>query len=363
MTRPKISERAGRLEPYVPGKTPEEIAGERGLYPSEVVKLSSNENPLGPPGAALEALANMEEVHRYPSTEEVRSFEEAAAEFVGVPRENIVATPGADGAIEYLCRLFLEVGDLAMSPVPTFQYYRPSVVLTGASFSGFETRKEDGYRVTEELVEGAGEREPEMVFLCSPNNPTGVEVGDRAFMAALEGDPLVLIDEAYAEFSSGGRAPMVPEHDDLVVVRTMSKAFGLAGLRVGYAVVPEWIKREISRVATPFSVSSAAMAAGRAAFEEGEHLRRTVDLVERGRRFLAREFPFRAIESGANFVSFDVSPMIADEVEDGLLDRGVIVRSCSAFPGETDSLVRVTIGTDDENRRAVEAAEDLVSRH
>lgn len=360
MTRPEVTGNARELHPYVPGRTVEEIAAERGLDPSDVVKLSSNENPLGPPPAALEALCELRALHRYPSPDLISSFERAASEHVGVSPGSVVVTPGADGAIDHLCRLFVEDGTVAAAPVPTFQYYRAPVVVNGGRFVEVETDVSRGRVVTDEVWESIVDEGPDVVFLCSPNNPTGVPVGDAALRAAIESGALVVLDEAYAEFSTSNRAPLVEGHENLVVLRTTSKAFGLAGLRVGYAVVPEWMKGELGKVATPFSVNSAGLAAAEAALRDTGHLRETLETVRRGREYLAENLPFASLPSEANFVAIDVSPLTAGEVEEGLLDRGVIVRSCESFPGDTENLVRVSVGTEEENRRAVAAAEDLL---
>lgn len=355
--RDLLGDAATKLDPYVPGKTVDEIAEERGLDPETVVKLSSNENPLGPPESAVEAVRELDDLHRYPSPPLVRRVEEAAAEHAGVDTENVLVTPGADGAIDYLTRLFLGDGDLASAPAPTFQYYRPPSVFQGADFHSVETDPSGGHMVTEEVLTELLRRDPNLLFLCSPNNPTGVTVEEDILERALDGDRVVVLDEAYAEFSPRDRAELVNRHDNLVVLRTLSKAFGLAGLRVGYAVAPRWIREELPRVVTPLSVNAAGLAAAEAALRDAEHLERTRETVERGRRYLAEEFPFPCFDSEANFVAYDVSPHTAADLVDFAADRGVILRDCSSFPGDTENLVRVTVGTAEENRRAVEAAE------
>lgn len=358
--RDLVAERVETLEPYVPGKTVDEIAEERGLDPDSVVKLSSNENPLGPPKSAVEAVRGLEDLHRYPSPPLVRRVEAAAAEHVGVESENVLITPGADGAIDYLTRLFLEEGDLAAAPAPTFQYYHPPSVFQGADFLAVETSPAEGHRVTGDVLEDLLEHHPKILFLCSPNNPTGVGVEDEILEEALDGDRIVVLDEAYAEFSPMSRADWVEEHDNLVVMRTLSKVFGLAGLRVGYAVTPRWIRKELSRVVTPLSVNAAGLAAAEAALRDRGHLEDTLETVEEGRRYLSEELPFPCYESEANFVAFDLSHHTAEEFVDFAADRGVILRDCSSFPGDTENLLRVTVGTEEENRRAVEAAEEFL---
>lgn len=354
--RERVAEKARRLEPYVPGRTVEEIARERDLDAADLVKLSSNENPLGPPESAVGAVRGLEDLHRYPSPPAVERVEAAAARHVGLEPENVFVTPGADGAIDYLTRLFVEDGDTAAAPVPTFQYYRAPVVVNGGSFRGVPTDPVEDHAVTPEVVERALEGDPKLLFLCSPNNPTGRTVPDEALEAALDSGAVVVLDEAYAEFADGDRAALVRERENLVVLRTMSKAFGLAGLRVGYAVAPAWVKEEVQRVVTPLSVNVAGLAAAEAAFRDREYLERSVEMARSGRRQLSEEVPFPAVESEANFVAFDTSPRTAAEVAEAMLDEGVIVRDCSSFPGDTENLLRISAGTEEENARAVEAA-------
>lgn len=358
--RDLIADKARRLSPYVPGKTVEEIARDEGMDPATVVKLSSNENPLGPSPSAIDALRDLTDLHRYPSPPLVESVEQAAADHAGLSPDNVTVTPGADGSLDYLCRLLIENGDIAAAPVPTFQYYRPPIVVNGGDFLPVETDPDQNYAVTTDVVQRALDHDPKILFLCTPNNPTGGTVPRDALDLALDGDRIVILDEAYGEFADRNHAALVKEHDNLVILRTLSKAFGLAGLRVGYSLAPTWVKEEIGRVATPFSVSTAGLVAARAALQDRDHLTKSLEIARAGREHLAEHVPFRALPTQANFVAFDVSPHSAADVEAHMRSRGILVRNCASFPGDTDHLLRITAGTEEENRKAAEAAESFL---
>jgi len=359
LTKPEPADKTRQLEAYVPGKTVDEIAEERGLNPDDVVKLSSNENPLGPPTSAINAVRELKDLHRYPSPKLVEQVEKAAASHAQVEPENVVVTPGADGAIDYLTRLFVEPGTITATPVPTLQYYETPVLFNGGDFVAVPTDPANGHALNLETVEKLLTPDPDILFLCTPNNPTGRPLEPDALDAAIDSDALVVLDEAYAEFSDQNHAPLVERHGDVAILRTLSKAFGLAGLRVGYAVVPEWMKPEIAKVATPLSVNLAGLAAAKTALNDQGHLNRSVETAEEGRRTLSGEMPFDPLPSEANFVAFDTSPHEAATIADKLMYRGAITRSCNSFPGDTENLLRVTAGTEEENRRAIRAAIDL----
>ena len=166
---------------------------------------------------------------------------------------------------------------------------------------------------------------------------------------------LVFVDEAYVEFVDRTLAGLVREYDNLAVGRTFSKVFGLAGLRLGYGIMPEWLVKEYIRAATPFSVSLPALKAGIAALSDVEHLRKSVEITREGREYLREKIPFKVYPSQANFVLVDVAPLKAKAVTENLLRKGVIVRSCDSFREAGDTFIRVTVGTPEQNEKVVKA--------
>jgi histidinol-phosphate aminotransferase len=232
-----------------------------------------------------------------------------------------------DGVIDTLMRILMP-GE-AITPTPTFSYY----AISARAHHGtpvFALRDRD-FAIDPQDILSQVTDETRVVFLCSPNNPSGNLIPESDLQTILEGlegrDAIVFLDEAYVEFSERSMIHLAGEYDNLVVGRTLSKAFGLAGLRVGYGVMSERIRERYLRYATPFAVSSLATAAGIAALGDREHLKQSIELVRHR----------------------------SDGVCDFLARSGIIVRDCSSFRGAGDSLVRVSVGTAEQNERVVGA--------
>ncbi|HJH29627.1 MAG TPA: histidinol-phosphate transaminase [Methanosarcinaceae archaeon] len=349
-----IKEEIFGIKEYVPGKSIEDIARAYGLDPDSIIKLGSNENPLGPSPKAVDALIeHASKVSIYPSADACELVD-ALSGYTGFPASNIAASgPGMDGLIDGLMRLIITHGDEVIIPTPTFSYYEIAARANGA-VPVFVKRDEDYAVDVEALLEAVSSR-TKVIFLCSPNNPSGNLVSELDVRAIAESTrSLVFVDEAYVEFADSSLAHLVNEYDNIIVGRTFSKAFGLAGLRIGYGIMPQWLKSEYMRVATPFNVSSAAIAAGVAALSDVEHLEKSIELAREGREYLKEHIPFKVHDSQANFVMVNVALLKAKDVCDGLLEKGIIVRDCSSFRNAGESLIRVTVGMRGQNNRVVE---------
>ena len=345
---------------YVAGRGIEEVARELGRDPDELVKLASNENAFGPSPAAVEAIReHAPNVHSYPKASHADLTERLAADW-GVEPEQVWLATGGDGALDCLARAMLEPGDPVLAPTPGFAYYPMSARYHHGTVREYELSKEDGFAQTAETVLDAydGER---IVYLTSPHNPTGSVVSlDAVERIAAETDEetLVVVDEAYGEFADVDSAvDLVRRRDDVAVIRTFSKAYGLAGLRLGYAIAPaEWADA-YAKVNTPFSASEIACRAGLAALDDDEHVEKTVETVEWAREYVAERADAPAFDSQGNFVLLEVGD--AGAVAEALKQRGVIVRDCTSFG--LDDCIRVTCGTKPETRRAVEAINEVLA--
>ncbi|MDZ7688681.1 MAG: histidinol-phosphate transaminase [Halobacteriales archaeon] len=355
----KILRDLSALEEYVPGRGVEEVAREHGMESDELAKLASNENPLGPPPAAVEAIHDAASgVNVYPTALH-NDIRDEVAEHLDVPPENVVLGAGADGVFDTVGRAVIEDGDGVLTPAPGFSYYGMSARNLGGYERSYSLRTDDGgfEYDAEDIVEAyEGEK---VVYVTTPNNPTGttttLEVVEQV-ADSVEG--LVFVDEAYQEFSDGESAVRLAlERDDVAVARTFSKAYGLAGLRVGYGVVPDEIASAYRKVVTPFCVGSVSLKAARAAITDDEHLRESVELARWGREYMAESLNAPTYETEANFVLADVSPQGATEVAEELERRGVIVRDTTSFG--LPECVRVSVGTRDETKRAVEELNDV----
>ncbi|WP_135604240.1 histidinol-phosphate transaminase [Methanococcoides sp. NM1] len=349
-----IKEEIASIAKYVPGKSIDDIVKAYGLDPASIIKLGSNENPLGPSPKAVEALVkDAQGISVYPSAD-ARELVEAISEYTGIPADHIVASgPGMDGLLDGLTRLVISRGDEVILTTPTFSYYEISARANGAV--PVYVQREEDFSVDVEKVLDAITPRTKIIFLCSPNNPSGNVVPEEDILRIAEAtEALVFVDEAYVEFSDKNIAHLVPKYDNIIVGRTFSKAFGLAGMRIGYGMLPIWLKEEYMKIATPFNVSSAAVAAGVAALSDTDHLNKSIELARTGKKYLQDNISFKVYDTQANFVLVDVAPHKARDVTTELLKKGIIVRDCTSFANAGDSLIRITIGTEEQNKKVVE---------
>ncbi len=328
---------------YVYARSASDLAARYGL--PRVARLASNENPKPPsPAAIARGVLALSEVNRYPD-ETTRGLVEALRATHG--DYHFVTGVGMDGVIETLMRVLVDPGDLVVVSSPTFSFYRLAALAQSADVR-LSPRKEDFSVDPVSFLRDA--RGAKCAFLCSPNNPTGnatpPDVIDE-IAGAVEG--VLFLDNAYVEFSPYDYLPLLKKHDNLVIGRTFSKAYSLAGLRVGYAMVPEWLEPFFSRAATPHSLNRVSSAAAAGALTDTAHLQETVSHNHKWRQYIMDTCRYPHIASDANFVLFDVSPRTGDEVTGLLAERGIIVRSCTSFTGMDNHYIRVSIGDAWEN--------------
>lgn len=338
---------------YSYAKKVEDVAREHGF--DRVARLASNENHRPPSPAVLEAAAAaLRGVNRYPD-ERASMFVEALRRYHGDYR--FVTGAGMDGVIETVIRTVVEPGERVAVSTPTFSFYGIAAAAHGAEVVNIP-REEDFSVDPARFVDGA--QGAKLAFLCTPNNPTGNSVSPAAVEEILDGlDGLLFLDNAYVDFADIDYRPLMQRYENLVIGRTMSKIFALAGLRVGYAFIPAWLEPFYNRAATPFALNSVSMAAAAEALTESERVQEARDHVREWRRRFAAEVPFRVHPSDANFVMIDVAPHTGDEVVERLAAKGVLVRSCTSFPGLGNHAIRVCVGEDWENIRFIEAMREL----
>ncbi len=332
------------LEEDEAGPDPAEVSRRYGIPAESIVVLSRNENPYGPSPRLRESLQNVT-LNRYPDS---KPFREALSRYTGFSEDGIVIGAGMDEVITTVCRIFLGRGDRAAVPVPTYSLYGLAAELCGSA-PLYYSRRED-FSV-EEVP-----RDAKMAFLCSPNNPTGNALSEENVRAVLEStDAIVFLDEAYAEFAEKSMMGLVKEYDNLMVGRTLSKAFGLAGLRLGYAVAPPWLAELYRKVSPLFSVSSLSLAAGTSALQDLGWMKDCVQKIVAERKRLSSLLP-GARPSQGNFLYLRTQRQ-SRAVADRLLSRGIIVRDCSSFSGCDEHALRVTVGRRQENERFLEELE------
>jgi histidinol-phosphate aminotransferase len=346
--------------PYRAGRGVEEVARELGLDPENLVKLSSNENPFGPSPAAVDAIHEaVEDIHTYPKAAHTDLMAAVASEWDLDPSQ-VWLTAGGDGFLDYVGRAMLDSGDRVLIPDPAFAYYGMSARYSGAMVDRYSLDRADEFSQTAEtvLADYDGHR---VVYITSPHNPTGSEMslGEIETVAAeTDEETLVLVDEAYGEFTTNPSARrLIGEREDICVLRTFSKSHGLAGLRVGYGLVPEGWADAYNRVNTPFAVNTLACRAGLAALDDDEHLEKTVEAARWAREYMHEHLNARTWESGGNFVLVEAGD--GEQVAAAAQRAGVIIRDCTSF-GLPDC-VRVTCGTRETMPRVVETINDVLA--
>ncbi|MBO4246211.1 histidinol-phosphate transaminase [Halomicrobium sp. IBSBa] len=344
---------------YRAGRGIEEVARELDVDPDDLVKLASNENMYGPSPAAVEAIrSSAEQMHSYPKASHADLVDRLADRW-GLAPEQVWLGNGGDGVLDYFARAMLEPGDAVLVPAPGFAYYPMSARFHHGTIREYTLSKADDFEQTAETVLEAydGER---IVYLTSPHNPTGTEIGndDVAEIAdRTDEETLVLVDEAYGEFTDATSArALVDERDDVAVLRTFSKAYGLAGVRLGYGFVPEEWADAYARINTPFAASELACRAGLAALDDDEHVEKTVETARWAREYYHEHLDARTWESGGNFVLAEVGD--AEAVADAAQRDGVIVRDCGSFG--LPECVRITCGTREDAKTAVEVVNGVL---
>ncbi|MFC3609634.1 histidinol-phosphate transaminase [Stutzerimonas tarimensis] len=349
-----------KLSPYVPGKPVAELARELGLDPAGIVKLASNENPLGPSPRVLQAIqAELAELTRYPDG---NGFElkKALAERYGVEPAQVTLGNGSNDVLEMIARAYLAPGRNAVFSAHAFAVYPIATQAAGAQGKVVPAA---GWGHDLEAMAAAIDAETRVVFLANPNNPTGTWFGPdalRRFLAAVPADVLVVLDEAYIEYSGDDELPdgmqYLADHPNLLISRTFSKAYGLAALRVGYAISSVPIADVLNRVRQPFNVGSLGLVAACAALEDKDYLRRSRMANAAGMRQLeagCRQLGLDWIPSRGNFLAVDFGGD-AGPINQGLLREGVIVRPVAGYG--MPSFLRVSVGTEAENARFLAAA-------
>lgn len=352
------------IAPYQPGKPISELAREMGLDEAHIVKLASNENPLGISPRAQQAIdAAMQDVARYPDGNAF-ALKQAICDKFGVSAAQIVPGNGSNDVLEIAARAFLEPGKAAIYSQHAFAVYPLVTQAVGAT--GISVPAKDfGHDLPAMLA--AVTPETRLLFIANPNNPTGTWLPQDelyAFLKTLPAHVLVVLDEAYDEYladANKSRAiAWLAEFPNLIVTRTFSKAYGLAGLRVGFALAHAEVADMMNRVRQPFNVNSLAQAAAAAALHDDDFVRRTRELNDDGMCQIAdglRVLGLRFIPSFGNFVSFHVAN--AAWVNRRLLECGVIVRPIFAY--EMPDWLRVSIGLPEENSRFLNALQRILA--
>jgi histidinol-phosphate aminotransferase len=348
------------LVSYEPGKPVEELAREMGLEPAQIIKLASNENPLGPSPAALLAMRDaLERAHFYPDGG-AWALRNAIAEKLDLKRENVILGNGSNEIIEFIGHAFLKPGDEVVTAGHAFAVYSLMAQLFGAT--PIEV-PDPGFTHDLEAMLAAITPRTRQVFIANPNNPTGTLVGQEAidrFMDRVPDHVLVVFDEAYFEFldTPPDVLKYVRAGRNVVVMRTFSKIQGLANLRIGYGLAPANIAAILQKTRQPFNANGIAQAGALAGLHDEAHMRCTRELTLEGRNYMQAEFVAMGltfVPSFANFILLHVGD--GDAIFQALLRRGLIVRAMRSY--KLPAWIRVSVGTMEQNRRFIEQLQEL----
>lgn len=339
------------LQPYEAGKTVEEI--------DSIVKLGSNENPYPPPKSVLKAVAaEAKNINRYPEPS-YRELKESLSHYTDLPSENISVGSGASEILSTVSKITLSALDKVAIPVPSYGMYIFFSMIHEANIDLFAAKEPYFKLNAEECIEHA--KDAKLVFLSSPNNPTGRTIEREEILKIVENTRgIVAVDEAYYEFSGKTVADRIGEYDNLIVIRSMSKFFGLAGLRIGYALADEKIVKTMEKVRLPFGVSRVAEIAAVEALKQVKYFERVREKILKERAVMFKginRIPgFKALPSEANFLLLRLLENTSGgEFSEMLKRRGIVVRDVSGVTGLKKNYVRISVGKRADTKKLLAA--------
>jgi histidinol-phosphate aminotransferase len=354
LIRPELAAMPG----YAAIEPVDELARRLGIPPERIVKLDGNENPYGPSPKALEALAGYRHYHIYPDPLQ-REARRALSRFLGVGFQQIVFGTGSDEIMDLVLRAFLRPGDAVVNCPPTFGMYPFLTDVAGARLIEVPRRSDD-FALDLAAIRAVA-RETKVIFVASPNNPTGNVISEADLDALLDTGLVVVLDEAYVEFAGRGFADRVAEGVNLILLRTFSKWAGLAGLRVGYGIFPPSVAEVIFKIKQPYNLNVAAQAAMLASLEDVGVLRERVRLLVAEREELFRALagiPYlQPMHSQANFILCRIDGIDAGALQEELRRRGIMVRRPDA-PSVRDCL-RISVGLPEHRRALIDALKEI----
>ena len=351
------------LEPYRPGKPISEVKRELGL--TDIVKLASNENPLGCSPKAVRAIIEWtKDIALYPDGNCTELRNALASRFSLSPSRFLFGA-GTDQILEIIAQTYINSGDNTIMGWPSFSRYEAVTrIMDGTAIKVTLT---GDYRLDLKAFLDAIDDKTRIIWICNPNNPTGTiitEQEQREFLKRVPDNLLVVLDEAYHEYVQDANYPrsiqLLDEYDNIIILRTFSKIYGLAGLRVGYAISNENIISYLNRVRGPFNVNAAAQVAAVASLEDREFVEDSIRINQEGKQYLYRAFDDMGLEyipTHGNFIMVNVKKDSVQVFRDLLL-KGVIVRSGDIF--DMDNWLRITVGTPEQNATLINALKTVL---
>jgi histidinol-phosphate aminotransferase len=346
------------MKAYTPIE-PTDVLSQRADIPEEnVIKLDGNENPYGCSGRVKQALADYAYYHLYPDPEQ-RELRKALEKYTGINSEYILTGSGSDELIDLILRLFVEPGDKVIDCPPTFGMYPFSTEVCGGKVVNIP-RKQD-FSINVAAIKKAIDKRTKVIFIASPNNPSGNVTPEQIILELLNSPTVVVIDEAYFEFSGVTVAPLVSKYSNLIVLRTFSKWAGLAGLRVGYGIFPINMVKYLMKIKQPYNVNAAAQVAALESLKDMNYLRGTINaIIDERERLLTRLSQLdwlKVYPSQANFILCSVLNGKAKAIHKGLQKKGIFVRYFDT-PQLKDCL-RISVGKPEHTDALIAALKEI----
>ena len=356
------------MDSYVPGRSQDEIASEFNLNKDEIIKLGSNENPWGPSPKAVEAVKKeIASINRYPESQHAVLTSEIAG-YAGVePDQIIIGGDGADEIIDVLAKTFIDDGDEFIVPLPSYMYYEYLLKQYGAKpvYAKWDMKANelDVDSIYEKIT-----TKTRMIFLCSPNNPTGTLIDKEVLRKIARDNPdiLIIIDEAYFEYSEVTNKDLINEFDNIFIIRTMSKVLGLAGMRIGYGLACSQIIEYMHRIKPVFSLTRLSFVAAVNTFRDKAYIEDSIKKGIESREYLYEELSkidsLYVFPSKSNFMLIDIhnTGFTASELALELMKRGIIVRDCTSFKGLDEYWIRISICTLEEDKKFIETIKEVL---
>ncbi|MBR1610940.1 MAG: histidinol-phosphate transaminase [Methanobrevibacter sp.] len=357
------------MDSYVPGRSQDEIASDFNLKKEDIIKLGSNENPWGPSPKAIKAIEDeIKSINRYPESQ-LKELVTEIAKYSGVKDSQvIIGGDGADEIIDVLAKTFIDEGDEFIVPLPSYMYYEYLLQQYGAKpvYAKWDLDKNE---LDVDSIFDAITDKTKMMFLCSPNNPTGTLVDKEVLVDIASKNPeiLIVIDEAYFEYSEVTNKDLINEFDNIFIIRTMSKVLGLAGMRIGYGLACEEIIEYMHRIKPVFSLTRLSFVAALNTFKDTQYIEESIKKGIESRQYLYDEVSkidgLYVFPSKSNFMLIDVrkTGFTAGELALELMKRGIIVRDCTSFRGLDEYWIRISICTLEEDAKFIEILKEVLN--
>ncbi len=357
------------MDSYVPGKSQDEIASDFNLNKNEIIKLGSNENPWGPSPKAMKAIEDeIKSINRYPESQLHELIGQIAKYSDVKPSQVIVGGDGADEIIDVLAKTFIDDGDEFIVPIPSYMYYEYLLKQYGAKPVYAKWDLDENKLDTQSIFDSISKK-TKMIFLCTPNNPTGtlIEKDVLSDIASKNPNILIVIDEAYFEYSEVTNKDLINEFDNIFIIRTMSKVLGLAGMRIGYGLACDEIIEYMHRIKPVFSLTRLSFVAALNTFKDTQYITESIKKGIESRQYLYEEVSkidgLNIFPSKSNFLLINVKDtgFTASELALELMKKGIIVRDCTSFKGLDEYWIRISICTLEEDEKFIKILKEVLN--